>query len=206
MNETQEYLEIMAGRKRLQLEYKTGDIVSGYTAEGLHARIIESLHCGQYIDGWGFLVDREFEDGDINRMKRHFYEWKEMDEIQKKLEAEEKRKASEEKERLLAGVEWKWEKKLQLYGGFFYKHWIRVEEEEFTFEEKKISGLGRVIVADYEVAKDCIGEALPECKDDKWYWSYISTGKETKLPMTEKEEKAYKIILKYGQLMEEHKG
>lgn len=205
MNETQEYLEIMSGRKRLELEYKTGDIVSGYTAEGLHARIIESLHCGQFIDGWGFLVDREFEDGDIHRMKRHFYEWKEMDEIQKKLEEEELKKASEEKSRLLSGVEWKWEKKLQLYGGFSYKHWIRVGEEEFTFEEKKISGLGRVIVADYEVSKDCIGEALPELVDDRWYWSYISTGKETKLPMTENEEKAYKIILKYGQLIEQHK-
>lgn len=32
MNETQEYLEIMAGRKRLDIEYKEGDIVSGYTA------------------------------------------------------------------------------------------------------------------------------------------------------------------------------
>ena len=198
MNETQEYLEIMAGRKRLELEYKAGEIVSGYTAYGLHARIIENLHCGQYIDGWGFLVDREFEDGDINRMKRHFFEWKEMDEIQKSLEAEEKQKAAEEKEEMLSGVNWHYEEKLQLYGGLSYIHKIKIEKEEFLFEEKKISGMGRIISPLYEICKDAFDTPLPECKDGKWCWTYIQAGKETKLSMSETEERAFCIVYRYG--------
>ena len=198
MNETQEYLEIMAGRKRLELEYKTGEFVSGYTAQGLHARIIENLHCGQYIDGWGFLVDREFEDGDIHKMKRHFFEWKEMHEIQKNLEEEEARKASEEKEKQLSGVLWSHEESLMLYGGVSYLHKIQIENETYEFEEKKISGMGRVIVPKYEIGKDIFGEALPECIDETWYWSYIQGGKEEKFPMSCREERAFKIVHQYG--------
>ena len=198
MNETQEYLEIMAGRKRLELEYKTGEFVSGYTAFGLHARIIESLHCGQYIDGWGFLVDREFEDGDILRMKRHFYEWKEMDELQKRLEEESLKKEREEKENMLAGVTWTKQENLQLYGGISYIHKIQFENSEFSFEEKKISGMGRVIVPQYTIDDNAVGEPLPELLEGRWFWSYIHEGKEKKLPMLEDEEKAYLIIYQYG--------
>ena len=201
MNETLEYLEIMAGRKRLELEYKTGEIVSGYTAFGLHAKIIESLHCGQYVDGWGFLVDREFEDGDIHRMKRHFFEWKEMHEIQKTLEEEARKKEIEEKEKLLAGVSWKQEEHLELYGGISYKHYIQIEENEFIFEEKKISGMGRVILPLYEICKDAFDTPLPECIDGKWCWSYIQAGKEQKLPMSSLEERAFIIVYQYGLLL-----
>lgn len=201
MNETQEYLEIMAGRKRLELEYKSGEIVSGYTASGLHARIIENLHCGQYIDGWGFLVDREFEDGDIHRMKRHFFEWKEMHEIQKSLEQEAKQKAMEEKEEMLSGVVWKQEEIFELYGGPAYKHFIQLEDEEFIFEEKKISGMGRVIIPLYEICKDAFDTPLPECMNGRWCWSYIQAGKETKLPMSKTEERAYRIVYQYGLLL-----
>ena len=200
MNETQEYLEIMAGRKRLELEYKTGEFVSGYTATGLHARIIESLHCGQYIDDWGFLVDREFEDGDINRMKRHFFEWKEMNELQKRLEEEEERKSQEEKEQILSGVIWEQEEQLQLYGGISYIHRIRLENREFVFEEKKISGMGRVITPQYKVCGDCFDDPLPEYIEDKWHWSYIQAGREAKMRMTDTEERAYEIVYRYGKL------
>ncbi|MBE5955244.1 MAG: hypothetical protein E7253_02205 [Lachnospiraceae bacterium] len=201
MNETQEYLEIMAGRKRLELEYKTGDVVSGYTAYGLHARIIESLHCGQYIDGWGFLVDREFEDGDIARMKRHYFEWKEIEEMQKALEDAESEHLRKEKEKLLEGVSWVKKENLQLYGGVSYIHTIRIENEEFRLEEKRISGMGRVIVPLYEVAKDILGDSFSECIDDRWYWSYIKEGREEKLLMSGKEERAYLIVYRYGMLV-----
>lgn len=201
MNETQEYLEIMAGRKRLNLEYKTGEFVSGYTAEGLHARIIESLHCGQYIDGWGFLVDREFEDGDIHRMKRHYYEWKEMDEIQKRLEEASDQKEEEKKEAFLDGVQWKKEEKYNLYGGIIYLHSIQLDKKEYVFEEKKISGMGRVIVPQYDINQEGMFDALAECVEGKWYWSYIYGGKEEKVPMDPEEEKAYLIVYRYGCLV-----
>ena len=201
MNETQEYLEIMAGRKRLELEYKTGDLVSGYTASGLHARIIESLHCGQHIDGWGFLVDREFEDGDIHRMKRHYFEWKEMEDIQKRLEEESEKRARKEKEELLSGVIWTQKENLQLYGGVSYIHTIQLKNREFVFEEKKISGMGRVIIPQYEICKDTFGEPLPECIDGRWFWSYIQAGREEKLALSSEEERAYLIVYRYGKLI-----
>ena len=200
MNETQEYLDIMAGKKRLQLEYKEGNLVSGYTAHGLSARIIESLHGGQYIEGWGFLVDREFEDGDIERMKRHFFEWKEMEEVQEQLEQEEQRLAEEEKERLLKDAVWTYKESFQMDGSRAYLHGVKIGNQQFLFQEKKIQGLGRVVVPQYEVCKDSFGEPLPEWIDGRWCWTYVMGGREETLPMTPEEERAYRIVYQYGPL------
>ena len=201
MSETQDYLEIMAGRKRLELEYKEGNLVSGYTAHGLSARIIENLHCGQYIDGWGFLVDREFEDGDIDKMKRHFYEWKEMERVQRQIEEKEHRLEEEERNQLLSEVTWTKEKCLQLYGGISYRHLITIDSQQYCFEEKKISGLGRVIVPEYEVSESILGEPVAKLIDGKWHWSVIHCFKEEMIPMTAREERAYLIVYRYGSLL-----
>ena len=200
MNEVQEYLEIMAGRKRLELEYKSGDIISGYTAHGLHARIIENLHCGQFITGWGFLVDREFEDGDIMKMKRHFYEWQEMEEERKVYLEQKEQMEQEEKERLLQGVSWSTKESFQIDGSLSYIHHMTINGKEYTFCEQKIAGMGKVIQPQYEICKNILGEPLPEYRDGHWYWSYILNGKEEKIQMEQEEERAYQILLRYGKL------
>ncbi len=200
MDETKEYLAIMAGHKRLELEYKAGDIVSGYTASGLHARIIESLHCGQYIEGWGFLVDREFEDGDIDKMKRHYYEWKEIMETQQILALEEERRQEEEREELLSGVEWTQKEDFQMDGSLSYVHHIKIDHREFILKETRISGIGRVILPEYEIQKDSFGDPLPEFLDGKWYWACIMAGREQRILMEPEEERAYRIVLQYGAL------
>lgn len=206
MNETQEYLAIMAGKKRLELEYKEGDVISGYTAHGLSARIIESLHCGQYIEGWGFFVDREFEDGDIMKMKRHYYEWKELQEQGKEDEetgTEDSDTASQEereKEAFLSDVIWIKKEKFQLDGSRSYSHDVTVGNRQFTFTEKKIPGIGRVVLPEYPVCGNPFLDPLPALVDEKWCWTYIRAGKEEKVPLDPEEEKAYLAVYRYGTL------
>lgn len=205
MNETQEYLAIMAGKKRLELEYKEGDIISGYTAHGMSARIIESLHCGQYIDGWGFFVDREFEDGDIMKMKRHFYEWKELEEERNHYSGEEENETEadgeeKEKETFLAGMLWNKKENFQLDGGRSYFHEITVENRKFVFTEKKIPGMGRVVLPEYPVCGNPFLDPIPAKIEDKWYWTFIRGGKEEKVALDPLEERAYLAVYRYGTL------
>lgn len=200
MSETQDYLDIMAGKKRLEIEYKEGEFISGYTAEGLSARIIESLHCGQYIDNWGFLIDREFEDGDIQKMKRHFFAWKEMEEVQIELKKQEEEAYEREKEELLAGILWSHTEHYEIDGNKSFSHLLIIEGQTYVFREKKVAGMGRIIVPEYQIAPDVFDEPFAEQIDGKWHWTYLSMAQEEKMPMKEAEERAFLVVKKYGML------
>lgn len=68
----------------------------------------------------------------------------------------------------------------------------------YVLREKKVAGMGKIIVPEYEIAPGISDEALAECIDGKWHWTYLAMAHEEKLPMTEGEEKAYLIVYKYG--------
>lgn len=200
MSETQDYLDIMAGKKRLEIEYKEDDIFSGYTAHGLSARIIESLHCGQYIDNWGFLIDREFEDGDIDKMKRHFFEWKEMEEIQNQLKEKEEEAYEDEKKKLLDGVHWTHTEHYEIDGNQSFSHSITIDGHTYILREKKVAGMGKMVVPEYEFAPGVWDEPLAEWIDGRWCWTYFAMAREEMVPMKAAEERAFLIVKKYGML------
>ena len=66
-----EYDAIMSGEKPLDIRFHDGNNWSGMEAFGVSAEVILDLHCGRYLDGIGYIVDPEFADGNIEKMKRH---------------------------------------------------------------------------------------------------------------------------------------
>lgn len=69
-----EYNAILSGEKPLDYHYEEGDCCSGDVVYGISAEVVRDLHCGRYIDGFGTVVDREFQNTDISVMKRHYEE------------------------------------------------------------------------------------------------------------------------------------
>ena len=121
--------------------------------------------------------------------------------LRRSLEEEEEQRALLEKEKALQGIDWQQEKKLQMFGDVSHIHKLRLEEKEYIFEEKKISGMGRVIIPLYDICGDDFVEPIPECIDGKWHWTFIKAAKQEKLPMSEAEERAYKAVYHYGCFM-----
>lgn len=83
----QEFNSILSGEKPLEMTYTQGENIHGFTATGISKDVIEYLHCGIQV-GCDFWINREFKDGNIEKMKKHYEEWKEKDERRKKQEEE----------------------------------------------------------------------------------------------------------------------
>lgn len=105
-----EYNAILSGEKSLDYHYEEGEHCSGDVVYGISAEVVRDLHCGRYIDGFGTVIDHEFQNADISVMKRHYEEWRKQ-QAAIKAERESKIKAfEEEKSKLLEGVNWDIEK------------------------------------------------------------------------------------------------
>lgn len=75
-----EYNAILSGEKPLDYHHEEGEYCSGDVVYGISAEVVRDLHCGRYIDGFGTVVDREFQGTDISIMKRHYEEWRKQQE------------------------------------------------------------------------------------------------------------------------------
>ena len=83
-----EFNAILSGDKPLDIVFNDGEYFSGHIVYGVSADVVRFLHCGhQMCDG--YVLDKEFEDGNIERMKAHYENWKtqrEKEEARKKIE------------------------------------------------------------------------------------------------------------------------
>ena len=188
--------EIMKGERTLSIKqhyyYHTRKMACGMDRD-----IIEYLHCGSE-SFLGFLVDREFEDGDINKMLAHYEEVEK--ELRKKEEEEERKK--KEKEKLLDGVQWDIKEYADRDEGgrtTSYKHIITVNGETFIFYERNVFDCGRVINPGYKITKS-IDTGVAVFENGKWIWYDFTAGIgwEPVRELSGNEERAYEIVEKYG--------
>lgn len=150
-----EYNAILSGEKPLDYHHEEGEYCSGDVVYGISAEVVRDLHCGRYIDGFGTVVDREFQGTDISIMKRHYEEWRKQQEAIK-TERESKIKAfEEERSKMLEGVQWDIkEHSLCDEGGKTkcYIHTITINDETYVFKERNIFDFGRAINPCYSIA------------------------------------------------------
>lgn len=191
-----EYNALMNGEKPLEISLFEGEYWQGYTATGVSRDVINDLHCGHDVDIY-FRVDKEFIDGDIEKMKAHAKEIEEAEKLRKEKELEEVEKRRKEKEEMLQGVSWK----VEPYGKKSYKHTIVINDEEFVFNERYIEDFGLVINPMYKVIEGESG-GLASNEDGKLCWLVFRDkgGWQVAREMTENECRAYKIVQKYGKL------
>lgn len=200
----EEYKALMSGQKELEIFYHDGEYLSGYQAVGVSAEIVEKLHCGHYVDGWGVYVDNEFSNRDIEAMKRH------GDSVEKEM-AEKERKRQEtmeqyvhEKDSMLDGVSWDITKKFVTDEGgktIIYHHTLIVDGKSYEFDERNIFDFGRVINPFYSVSPGIISGGLAKQEGDKFYWQVFRSGEGwlNIREITGSELQAYLIVLKYGE-------
>lgn len=82
--------------KSFNVQYRDGEYLSGYTTYStVESEIFEELCCGHYVDGWGTYIEKEFIDGDIDKMMQHFIG------IMTKKEQEKQKKKDDKKTLLL---------------------------------------------------------------------------------------------------------
>lgn len=197
-----EFNDILSGKKPLKISYHDGEYWSGYVSFGVSRDVIESLHCGREVRPGLFFINKGFEDGNIEKMKKYFEKWKLE---QKKKEKKIKLKAKElkkEKEEFFNGVTWDVKEYFETDEGGrtkSYRHIIKINGKTYTFCERNIFDFGRVINPDYEIIKGVKG-GLAFYENEKWIWKgYVEKkGWEKVRDMTEDEEHAFLIVQKYG--------
>jgi len=202
----EEYKDLMSGKKPLSISYHDGEYLQGYTAYGIDAEVIHDLYCGRYVDGWGFHVNKEFEDGDIEKMKAHFQE---VDQKRKESEEKVKREKSqheEEKTKMLDGVQWDIkEHVITDEGGKTYEfyHELIINGKTYKFCERNVFDFGLVINPMYAVAEGLNEGGLLNREDDKYFWQDYKErmGWYNVRELEEDELKAYLIVQKYGKFI-----
>lgn len=195
-----EYDAIMSGEKPLDIRFHDGNNWSGMEAFGVSAEVILDLHCGRYLDGIGYIVDPEFADGNIEKMKRHFQEYsakqKEKENLKKELEA----KLEKEKADALVGIDWNTTEKISNADGKIYIHELTVGDKIYIFKERIVGSVGRVINPCYSIQEGMAPGGIVICKDGKYFWEYFESeeGWHIVRELEPDELKAYKIVSKYG--------
>lgn len=201
------YNAIMNGEMPLDVYYKDGEHLWGYTSNGISAEVICDLHCGKYISGWGVHVDEAFADGDIEKMKAHYnkIEKEQKEKEQREKEQREKEKASYEAQKAkdLKDVEWSIKEKTVWDNGEEieeYFHTITINNNTFKFIEKNVFDFGRDIALVDSKNKAMICDYI----NDRYTWmeSGPKGGWIEFRELTPDELKAYMIICNYGK----HKG
>lgn len=153
----EEYRDFMSGKRKLKISFSEGEYLSGYTAFGNSAKVIADLHCGHYVEGWGFLVDEEFADGNIEKMKRHFEEVENRKAEEKKERVEKEKAYEKEKEEVLKDVKWETFTSLEEDEGGLtkvYRHILTINKEKYIFTERNVFDFGRVIVPSVKLKGD----------------------------------------------------
>ena len=147
------------------------------------------------------MIDHEFQGADISVMKRHYEEWKKQQEA---IKAERERKIKEfeeEKDKMLEGVQWDIkEHSLCDEGGKtkYYIHTITINNETYTFQERNIFDVGRVINPCYSIAPGVEPGGIMLRDDNIYYWSQFKGDKAITRTVTGTELQAYQIVAKYG--------
>lgn len=147
--EKKEYDDLMSGTRKIKITFCEGEYLSGYTAFGNSAKVIADLHCGHYVEGWGFLVDEEFADGNIEKMRKHFEEVENKKAEEKKKREEEKKAYEEEKEEALKDVKWETFTSVEKDEGGAtnaYRHVLTINKKQYMFTERNMFDYGRVIM------------------------------------------------------------
>lgn len=195
-----EYDAIMSGAKPLDIKFHDSDNWSGMEAFGVSAEVILDLHCGRYLDGIGYIVDPEFADGNIKKMKRHFQEYsakqKEKENLKKELEA----KLEKEKADALADIDWNTTEKMSNADGKIYIHELTVGDKTYIFKERIVGSVGRVINPCYSIQEGMAPGGIAICKEGKYFWEYFESEEGWRIirELEPDELKAYKIVSKYG--------
>lgn len=197
-----EYDAIMSGQKPLDIKFHDGDNWSGMEAFGVSADVVLDLHCGRYLDGIGYIVDPEFADGDIGKMKLHFQEYtakqKEKENLKKELET----KFEKEKAEALAGIDWHTTERFSSADGKFYVHELSVNGKTYIFQERNVDSVGLVINPCYSVQEGVEPGGAVCCESGKYYWEDFKAGEGWYIvrELQPDELRAYKIVSKYGKL------
>lgn len=195
-----EYDALMSGQKPLDIRYHDGNNWSGMKAFGVSVEVILDLHCGRYIDGIGNIVDPEFADGDIEKMKLHFQAYtakqKEREDLKKELKA----KLEKEKAGALAGIDWHTTERFSSADGKFYVHELTVNGKTYVFQERNVDSVGIVINPCYSVQEGLTPGGAACYENGKYYWEDFKSGKGWYIvrELQPDELRAYKIVSKYG--------
>lgn len=195
-----EYNALMSGQKPLDIRFHDGEHWSGMEAFGISAEVVSDLHCGRYLDGIGYVVDPEFADGDIGKMKLHFQEYsakqKEKENLKKELEA----KLAKEKADALAGIDWHMTEEMSNVDGKIYIHELTVGDKIYIFKERVVGSVGRVINPCYSIQEGMAPGGIAICKEGKYFWEYFESEEGWCIvrELEYDELKAYKIVSKYG--------
>lgn len=195
-----EYDALMSGQKPLDIRYHDGNNWSGMKAFGVSVEVILDLHCGRYIDGIGNIVDPEFADGDIEKMKLHFQAYtakqKEREDLKKELKA----KLEKEKAGALAGIDWHTTERFSSADGKFYVHELTVNGKTYVFQERNVDSVGIVINPCYSVQEGLTPGGAACYANGKYYWEDFKSGKGWYIvrELQPDELRAYKIVSKYG--------
>lgn len=199
-NYDREFNAILNGEQKLKITYQEGEYLSGYSAYGIDADVIKKLYCGKDIEGWGFCVDDEFKDGNIEKMKSHSQTI--IDKKNYKLQKE--KEAKEEKEKDIEGVIWDTKETTEIDEGgktLSYRHTIFIENEKYEFCERNIFDFGRVINPEYKISENSEEEGgLIKKRDNKYFWMDFEAknGWNEVRELSVNELRAYKIVEKYG--------
>ena len=184
----------------MDIRFHEGEYWAGYTAYGVSRDVIKHLHCGHDIGTTGlFAVDKEFWDGNIEKMKAHFAEYREK----QHAKGDEEKKYEKGKSEMIDDVEWKTEEYLEYDEGGStksYLHTLTVNGETFTFKERNIFDCGRVINPGYELLQGEGASGLASKDDGKWIWKNFTkeAGWRKVRDMTENEQRAFLIVDKFG--------
>lgn len=196
-----EFNAILSGDKPLDIVFNDGEYFSGHIVYGVSADVVRFLHCGhQMCDG--YVLDKEFEDGDIEKMKAHYENWKIQCEKEREKKTLEEEKYNREKEKFLEGINWETQEcKIEDEGGITIKyiHTLLLNGKTYVFSERNVFDFGRVINPEYEITKGSKG-GLATCENNKWIWRDFVPGKgyvKTR-DMDRDEEHAYLAVQKYG--------
>ena len=195
-----EYDALMSGQKPLDIRFHDGEHWSGMEAFGVSAEIISDLHCGRYLDGIVYIVDPEFADGDIGKMKLHFQEYsakqKEKENLKKELEA----KLAKEKADALVGIDWHMTEEMSNVDGKIYIHELTVDDKTYTFKERIVGSVGRVINPCYSIREGAAPGGIVIGKNGKRFWADFESeeGWYIVRELEPDELKAYEIVSEYG--------
>lgn len=198
-----EYNEILSGRRPLDIEYFQGEYWSGAIVYGISEEVVKDLHCGRNLDGVGFMIYPEFEDGDIQKMKKHFQKWKCRQENIKRQKEMERIAYEKEKKSMLNDVEWKTTEHIyrdEDGNTKYYIHDIKINGKSYKFTERNAFDIGRLINPCYSIKPGLEPGGLITCKNDKYYWMYFENEKGWYIvrEVTSDELHAYNIVSKYG--------
>lgn len=198
-----EYNALMSGQKPLDIRFHDGEHWSGMEALGISAEVVSDLHCGRYLDGIGYIVDPEFADGDIRKMKLHFQEYSAKQKEKENQKRELKRQQEKEKNEALAGIEWHVTEHFSNVDGKIYVHEIIINNRTYVFKERNVGSVGLVINPCYSIQKGLAPGGVVCSKNGKYYWKGFKSGEGWYIvrELQPDELRAYKIVSKYGKFV-----